>query len=76
MQIYNPFKPHLCQFSNGLYGVRKLSLDGWAYFDQTGQGIWHLGESSTFSSYANLFSLLKYPIREKKIKSKIVKKIT
>lgn len=34
MKFYNPFKPHLCKFGNGLYGVRKLTFFGWEYFDQ------------------------------------------
>jgi hypothetical protein len=31
--MYNPFKPHLCQFNNGTYGIRKLSALFWIYLD-------------------------------------------
>jgi len=43
MQLYNPFKPHIVQFNNGKYGVRKLSpilLFGWMYFDQQSANYW------------------------------------
>ncbi len=35
MKLYNPFKTHTVQFSNGKYGLRHLSLFsfGWVYKD-------------------------------------------
>ena len=35
MKFYNPFKPHVCQFTNGKFAIRKLSIPlGWVYLDQ------------------------------------------
>lgn len=33
--MYNPFRPHLVRFSDGLYGIRKFSIThfDWVYFD-------------------------------------------
>ncbi len=33
MKLYNPFKFHPAQFSNGKFGVRKLSITGFDYLD-------------------------------------------
>jgi hypothetical protein len=33
MKIYNPFKKHLVQFSNGKYGIRHHTIFGWKYTD-------------------------------------------
>lgn len=36
MKLYNPFKPHLVQFKNGKYAVRRYCFPfGWAYRDKT-----------------------------------------
>jgi hypothetical protein len=32
--MYNPFKPHICQFNNGTYGIRRLSGFLWVYLDK------------------------------------------
>ncbi len=40
MTLYNPFKPHIVQFPDGKFGVRKLGLivtQGWAYLDMSGK---------------------------------------
>lgn len=31
--MYNPFAPHIVEFSAGGYAVRKLTLLGWRYYD-------------------------------------------
>jgi hypothetical protein len=31
MKFYNPFKPHIVQFSNGKYAVRRWNLLAWEY---------------------------------------------
>lgn len=31
MKFYNPFKPHIVQFSNGKYAVRRWSVLAWEY---------------------------------------------
>lgn len=33
MRIFNPFKPHICEFRTGDFAVRKLALLGWEYLD-------------------------------------------
>lgn len=30
--MYNPFKPHICQFHNGKYGVRRARAFWWLLF--------------------------------------------
>ena len=46
-RFYNPFKPHICQFNNGEYSVRRWSFLGWEYLDTdiTGSyaGYWWTG---------------------------------
>ena len=34
-KFYNPFKPHVVQFSNGKYDVRRWSILMWEYKDHT-----------------------------------------
>ena len=31
--FYNPFKPHIVEYTNGTFAVRKLTVFGWAYYD-------------------------------------------
>ena len=31
--MYNPFKPHICQYHNGSYGIRRSKLFLWEYLD-------------------------------------------
>ena len=31
MKFYNPFKPHVVQFANSKFAVRRLSFSGWEY---------------------------------------------
>lgn len=38
MKIYNPFQPHVVEFSNGMYAVRKLTDAGWKYYDTQRRG--------------------------------------
>ncbi len=42
MKLYNPFKPHYCQFGDGQFGLRKLSLRdvGWSYLDTGDMRFW------------------------------------
>ena len=37
--IFNPFKPHKVQFSNGKYGIRRWRL-GWEYLDLMTHEYW------------------------------------
>lgn len=32
MYLYNPFKPHVIEFENGKYAIRKYNF-GWTYLD-------------------------------------------
>lgn len=34
MKLYNPFKPHLVQFANGKFAMRRLRLLGFEYMDK------------------------------------------
>ena len=36
MKLYNPFKPHLVQFSNGTYAIRRWSFDHWKFLNLSG----------------------------------------
>jgi hypothetical protein len=36
MKLYNPFKPHICQNSDGSYSVRKLTALGWSKLSSFG----------------------------------------
>ena len=40
MRIFNPFKPHICEFITGGYAVRKFSIIymGWRYLDKDTKG--------------------------------------
>jgi hypothetical protein len=42
MKLYNPFAPHYCHFSDGRFGLRKLSLleAGWVYLDINDMRFW------------------------------------
>jgi hypothetical protein len=42
MMFYNPFAPHYCQFGDGKFGLRKLSLRdvGWSYLDTGDMRFW------------------------------------
>lgn len=33
MKFYNPFQPHVVEFSSGMFAVRKLTKLGWKYYD-------------------------------------------
>ena len=41
MKLFNPFKPHIVQFGDGTYGVRRLStiflFEAWEFLDSAGQ---------------------------------------
>jgi hypothetical protein len=56
MKLYNPFKPHFCQFGDGQFGMRKLSLAGWAYLDTSDMGFW-LRAAYTGSRHTDLVAL-------------------
>lgn len=32
-KFYNPFKPHIVEFDNGTFAVRKLGTIGWYHYD-------------------------------------------
>lgn len=43
MKLYNPFKPHYCEFGDGQFGMRRLSyfpLNGWRYIDTCDMRFW------------------------------------
>lgn len=33
MKLYNPFRPHIVELSNGNFAVRQLTVYGWQYYD-------------------------------------------
>jgi hypothetical protein len=33
MKLYNPFKPHIVELSNGNFAVRQLGSHGWSYME-------------------------------------------
>jgi len=41
MKIYNPFKPHLVQFTDGSYAYRKFDLVSWVLLDRDGGHWWY-----------------------------------
>lgn len=43
MKIYNPFKPHLVQFTDGSYAYRKSKVFYWTLLDKDG-GHWWFGK--------------------------------
>jgi len=32
-EFFNPFKPHIVEFANGKFAVRKLTMSGWKFYD-------------------------------------------
>lgn len=34
MKFYNPFKPHIVEFTDGTFAVRKSSLVYWSYYSK------------------------------------------
>ena len=38
--IYNPFKPHIVQFPNGKYAIRKYGFPFWDYLDSSDLNYW------------------------------------
>jgi hypothetical protein len=55
MKLYNPFMPHYCQFGDGQFGMRKLSLAnvGWIYLDTSDVLFWP-GSNYTGSRHKDL----------------------
>lgn len=35
MILYNPFKPHIVEFEDGMFGIRRLTLKGYNFLDLT-----------------------------------------
>jgi len=33
MKLYNPFKPHIVEFDDGTFAVRKFTWTGWGHLD-------------------------------------------
>lgn len=85
-KFYNPFRPHIVEFDNGTFAVRKLTLIGWAYYDNQ-----KIGKDNDYwwSSFSNDTAVLYYTAESldmaitllemlnlrKTIKSKRVKKV-
>jgi hypothetical protein len=63
-KLYNPYKPHVVKFNNGMFGVRKkLFMIGYEYYDQKGSGTWWYGtEYVPKYCLANSVDDLKLPI--------------
>jgi len=55
MKLYNIFKPHVVEFSNGKFAVRKLTSIGFRYLDTDTNHWWLLHEH--VSKYALMSSL-------------------
>lgn len=56
MTLYNPFRPHLCRFSDGRFGIRKWFISGWYYLDTTDMSYWTKNDysGSRFNSVEEL----------------------
>lgn len=39
-RVYNPFIPHIVQFKNGKYAVRRMTIFGWFYCDKNDYTEW------------------------------------
>ena len=48
MKFYNPFKPHLVQFNNGKYAIRRYRLFSWEYRDRV------ISDKTWFISYPSV----------------------
>lgn len=44
MKIYNPFKPHLVQFTDGSYAYRKSEVFYWTMLDRDDGNHWWFGK--------------------------------
>lgn len=77
--MYNPFKPHVVEFEDGTFAVRKFSLMSFAfvYRDATKPRMdywWYLksnlchAKMSTYSEAFSLYSSLKPPVSSYKVK--------
>lgn len=56
MKFYNPFKPHFCEFGDGTFGMRKLSIFfGWVYLDTSDMHFWQ-GSNYSGSRHQSLGS--------------------
>ncbi len=49
MKLYNPRKPHLVQFSDGTFGIRRIGIDGWEFLSHTGN-YWYSTDDVVSSS--------------------------
>lgn len=77
MKFYNPFKPHVCQFNNGKFAIRKYELFlGWVYLDQFDSEThwWHSPSFALDYATADDPSKLKYPSNAP-LSSKYVKQV-
>lgn len=66
MKLYNPFKPHFCEFGDGQFGMRRLSffpLNGWTYLDTCDMRFW--SESKYSGSRHQDLAVLKNLVAER-----------
>jgi hypothetical protein len=71
ISTYNPFKPHVVQFNNGKFGLRKYQMfTGWRYYDQTRnpEFWWYMNEHIPKYCQANSIDELRYPFTAKYFK--------
>ena len=57
---FNPFKPHIVEFSNGMFAVRKFSFPFWHYYDNQKMkkdDYWWHGASETAAKYYQVDTL-------------------
>jgi hypothetical protein len=52
MRIFNPFKPHICEFGTGGFAVRKLTCLGWGYLDASTKNYYDFWWSKRCAKYA------------------------
>lgn len=54
MRIFNPFKPHICEFATGGFAVRRFSLAflSWEYLDRDTIRFSHTWWDKRFAHYA------------------------
>lgn len=55
MKLYNPFKPHIVEFANGYFGIRKLNFLGFEFADKTEDYWW--GQGPNIKKFATFISL-------------------
>ena len=51
MRIFNPFKPHICEFGTGGFAVRAFRNFGWAYLDRDAHTWWYAQSNAVYALF-------------------------